>query len=140
MIAESLKSMFLSAHMEPGVKALSQLLASVTQLGTTFYLLIDGLDECEDSARREVVTCLAGILHDSKGRIKVIIASRWMNISKPLKDFRQISLEASRNSTDIELYIRQMIDESIENETITIKDPSMAEEIQQALISKSDGM
>lgn len=138
-IGETMKSMFLTPSMEPSVNELSIFLASVTQLTNTSYLVIDGLDECEDSARREILTCLAGLIRDGAGRIKVIILSRWMDDSEPLKDFRQISLQSAGNLADIEEYIRQMVDESIEDGTITIRAPSMAEVIKRVLISKTNG-
>lgn len=143
-IRETLKSMFHSHNdqgsNEPGMKELSALLASVTQLPTTAYLLLDGLDECEDSDRRQLLTSLTVLIRGGKGRIKVIIASRWMNLFKLLEGFRQISLESAKNSVDIEHFVRSIIDEKIEDETIAIKEPSMAEEIKQALIRQSDGM
>lgn len=138
-IRETLKSMFDSDN-EPAMKELSALLASVTQLPTTAYLVLDGLDECEDSDRRQLLTAFTDLLRTGKGRVKIIISSRWMNHLQTLQSFSQISLESSKNSADIQYFVRGIIDEKIADETIVIKQPSMAEEIKQALIQKSDGM
>lgn len=73
-------------------------------------------------------------------RIKVIISSRWMDVFKSLENFGQISLESSRNRQDIEHFVREIIDEKIDDGSIIINQLSMAEEIKRALIEKSDGM
>lgn len=135
-IEKRLRSMLLTPDLEPSVNELSKFFASVTQLATTSYLVIDGLDACEDSARREVLAFLARLIRDGAGRIKVVVASRWIDDSEPLNGFRQIS---AGNPVDIEQCIGHMVDESIEDGTITITAPSMAKVIKQALISKSDG-
>lgn len=140
-IAAKLKSMFPSlAGRAPGIKELSPLLASVARLPATAYLLIDGLDECEDSDRRQVLSGIRNLIRDSKCRIKAIISSRWMDIVQFLDGFHQIALESSGACSDIELFVRGSIDEKIQDGSIVIKDPFLAEEIKQALIQKSDGM
>ncbi|KAL0630785.1 hypothetical protein Q9L58_010363, partial [Maublancomyces gigas] len=138
-IGETLKSMF-NSHNEPRIKELSALLASVSQLPTTAYLILDGLDECQDSDRRQLLKSFTDLIRGGKGLIKIIIASRWMNLLKSLDSFSQISLESANNSADIGHFVRGIIDEKIEDETIAITQPSMAEEIKQTLIRKSDGM
>lgn len=139
-ISERLKSMFETNHREPKINELSELLLSVSQLPTASFLLIDGLDECEDSDRREVLSCLTNLIRKSQSRIKIILSSRWMDILESLENFRPISLESSRNCEDIELYIRGTIDQRILDRIIRIRKPSLAEEIKNALIQKSDGM
>lgn len=138
-IGDSLKSMFVTNHREPNIKDLSELLVSVARLPTASYLIIDGLDECSDSDRREILGCLGVLIRGIPRGIKILISSRWMD-SELLENFTQISLQTSRNRSDIELYIREIIDAKIKDRSIVIKDPCMAEEIKQALIQKAGGM
>lgn len=56
-IGETLKSLYLKNHREPTIGELSRLFASVARLPRTAYLLVDGLDECGDSDRRQVLSC-----------------------------------------------------------------------------------
>lgn len=140
-IGEHLKLMFVTDHRarEPNIKELSALFTSVTRLPAVAYLVIDGLDECEDSDRREILSCLSVLIRQDPYRIKVIILSRWMD-SELLEDFGQISIQSASNCSDIELYIREVIDKKINERSIVIKESSIAEEIKQGLIQKSDGM
>lgn len=138
-IAESLRSMFVNNHRDPTIKELSELFASVARLPTASYLVIDGLDECNDSDRTVILTFLSGLMRRIPHGIKILISSRWMD-SELLKNFHQISIHNSRNRSDIELYIREIVDEKIRDSIIVIKDPSMAKEIKQCLIRKSGGM
>lgn len=139
-IGETLKSMFLSPQKEPEIQELCSLVASVVNLSTTSYLLIDGLDECDDAIRLQVLSCLSILMKNAKAGLKVLLTSRWMNIPKYLETFLQISLQSSRDSSDIDQYIRQMIDNKIEEEIIVVRNPTIADEIKLALIQKSDGM
>lgn len=138
-IAESLRSMFVTNHRDPTIKELSVLFASVARLPTASYLVIDGLDECNDCDRTEILTFLSALMRQIPHGIKILISSRWMD-SELLKNFQQISIHTSRNRSDIELYIREIVDEKIRDRIIVIKDPSMATEIKQCLIRKSGGM
>lgn len=132
--------MFLTPRKEPEIQELCSLVASVIDLSTTSYLLIDGLDECDDAIRLQILSCLSILMKNAKAGVKVLLTSRWMNIPKYLGTFLQISLQSSRNSSDIDQYIRQMIDNKIEEETIVVRNSAMVDEIKLALIQKCDGM
>lgn len=140
-MGEKLKMMFVTNHREPKIEELSALLTCVAQLPATAYIFIDGLDECEDPDQRQILSFLTKLIRDGQCKVKVIISSRWeVDISKSLGGFRQISLDSSRASPDIAMFIRNIIDQKLEDGSIVIKQPSMAEEIKDALIRKSDGM
>lgn len=138
-IADSLRSMFVTSHREPNIKELSVLFASVTRLPSASYLIIDGLDECSDCDRREILAFLSVLMRQIPSGIKILICSRWMD-SELLKNFHQISIDTSRNRSDIELYICEVVDEKIRDRSIVIKEPRMAKEIKECLIRKSGGM
>jgi hypothetical protein len=128
-------------HREPGIEELSRLLLSVTRLPATAYILIDGLDECEDTDRRQVLCFLTKLIKDNQCNVKIVISSRWeMDINKSSADYQRISLESSRTSSDIDLFIREAIDQNLEDGDIVVREPSMAEEIKKALVQKADGM
>lgn len=138
-IATTLKAMFVTNHREPNIKEVTSLLASVARLPTVSYFVIDGLDECNDNDRKEILACLGLLIRQIPGGLKILISSRWMN-SELLEGFEQISVDTSRNHLDIEVYIRNIIDERISDQRIVIKGPRMAEEIKECLIRKSGGM
>lgn len=138
-IGDSLKSMFLTNHREPNMKEVSSLLASVAGLPTASYLIIDGLDECNDCDRREILSLLGGLMRQIPRGIKILISSRWMD-SELLESFHQISIHSTRNCSDIELYIREIINKGISEKSIVVKEPWMVEEMKQCLIRKSGGM
>lgn len=140
-IDEKLISMFVTNHREPEIEELYALLECIARLPSTAFLLIDGLDECEDSDRRQVLSFIKRVIGDSQCKIKVIVSSRWdLDISNALVDFAHISLGSAGTCSDIELFIRDIVDERLADGSIEIQDLAMTEEIKRALIDKSDGM
>lgn len=138
-IGETLKSMFATNCRDPNVKELSVLLATVARLSTASHFIIDGLDECNDSDRREILATLGELIRQIPRGIKIFISSRWLD-SELLESFKEISIGVSRDCSDIDLYVREIVDEKIGDRSIVIKDPRMAEEIKQCLIGKAGGM
>lgn len=139
-IDEKLKSMFVTNHREPTIEDLFALLECIARIPATAFLLIDGLDECGDSDRRQVLSFIKQVFRDRQCKIKVIVSSRWdLDISNALADFQQISL-GSGTCSDIELFVRDIVDRRLADGSIETQNPAMAQEIKTALIEKSGGM
>ncbi|KAL0633008.1 hypothetical protein Q9L58_008114 [Maublancomyces gigas] len=139
-IDEKLKSMFVTNHREPTIEDLFALLECIARIPATAFLLIDGLDECGDSDRRQVLSFIKQVFRDSQCKIKIIVSSRWdLDISNALVDFQQISL-GSGTCSDIELFVRDIVDRRLADGSIETQNPAMAQEIRTALIEKSGGM
>lgn len=132
---------FKNHHREPEIEELYKLLVPITQLSATTYLLIDGLDECKDENRRQLSFYLNKLIGNSKSKVKVFVSSRpELDISQTLDSFHLISLGTSTTHSDIELFIRNVIDQKLRNRSLVVKKPCMVEKIKEALIQGSEGM
>lgn len=132
---------FKNHHREPEIEELYKLLVSITQLSTTTYLFIDGLDECKDENRRQLSFYLNKLIRNSKSKVKVFVSSRpELDISQSFDNFHLISLGISTTHPDIELFIHNVIDQKLGNRSLVVKKPCMVEKIKEALIRGSEGM
>jgi hypothetical protein len=106
------------------------------------YIIIDGLDECEKAARRDLLHGLS-VLVSSNSNVKVLISGRE-SISSEVEKFwkvhEHISMHTEAANCDIQLYIRNTIDERIANQDLIIKQDGLADEIKLALIKGAKGM
>jgi hypothetical protein len=136
-----LSAMFLAYDKEPTMEELRQAMLDATQPAATTYLIIDGLDECKFDDRNELLSFMNQLIKDSKSRVKITVSSQEkVDIFRSSKGFFHISLDSARNHSDVEIYVRDVVDRKLSNETLKVGQSSMAEEIKMALIQGSDGM
>lgn len=133
---------FRNHHRKPGNEELFQLLVSVVQLSATAYIVIDGIDECKDDDRRQLLLYLNKLIRISKSKVKIFVSSRpEVDISKSLGNFHPIVLDPSTTRSDIEVFIHDVIDQKLQpGGGLVINHSSMAGEIKLALIDGSNGM
>ncbi|KAJ6263396.1 hypothetical protein Dda_1959 [Drechslerella dactyloides] len=73
------------------------------------FIVIDGLDECNDKERGVVLRILKQVFADNPDNLKILISSRGsQDIARALKEFRQLDL-ANSNQQDIEIFIAQAL-------------------------------
>ena len=72
-------------------------------------IIIDALDECNSEEREKLLDAVEGLLKDSSfGLLKVFLSSRDdQDIACTLRDYPNVDLVASRNSADIEAFVRE---------------------------------
>ena len=72
-------------------------------------IIIDALDECNAEEREKLLDAVEGLLKDSSlGLLKVFLSSRDdQDIACTLRDYPNVDLVASRNSADIEAFVRE---------------------------------
>ena len=72
-------------------------------------IIIDALDECNSEEREKLLDAVEGLLKDSSfGLLKVFLSSRDdQDIVCTLRDYPNVDLVASRNSADIEAFVRE---------------------------------
>jgi ankyrin repeat domain-containing protein 50 len=91
-----------------------QLLESVN-LATKTTMVLDALDECEPSPRRELMDVVDYLLSNSKKPLKIFIASRpYDDIRRRLLSKPYISIGTDDNEDDIRKYIQEQMDKHIE--------------------------
>lgn len=106
-----------------------------------YYIIIDGLDECEEKERRLLLQCLKELL-TSKHIFQVYCSSRpdvfrWAHTV--LESQWNVSM-SSRTNVDIEEYVKDSLVKNLELGTLAIGDPTIILKIQDTLLEKADGM
>ncbi|RVD85886.1 uncharacterized protein DFL_004190 [Arthrobotrys flagrans] len=73
------------------------------------YIVVDGLDECNDKERGIILRILKKILKDVPQAIKILISSRGsQDIARALQNFQQLNLGTS-NQEDVDAFISQTL-------------------------------
>lgn len=109
----------------------------------TFYIIIDGLDECEKSDRLDFLKSLSSSLPSFTSSVKVCITSRGTAppfISNASHRLDTISMSCPLAKADIQGYVEFSIQESMDDERLLVGDPTLVEDIKAALNTHSDGM
>ncbi|KAI1127262.1 hypothetical protein F5Y10DRAFT_293052 [Nemania abortiva] len=107
-----------------------------------FYIVIDGVDECEKADRGILLKALSSLLAVAPNT-KLFLASRESlsgEIQTHFPTIEQISTGCSVVQRDIATYIHGALREKMEWQELRIGDPSLITEIEQALNKGADGM
>lgn len=108
----------------------------------TFYIIIDGLDECERNDRRDILQVLSS-LTSSGSKVKVFMASREnisREITKTFRSIEHISMGCSSAQSEIAAFVEDTIQERLETEDLVVGDPALINDVKQALIEGAEGM
>jgi hypothetical protein len=122
----------------PSWKELSTLLLPVASEHRKSFLVVDGLDECDQV--ENFSRLLIDVGASASTTIKIFITSRPEN--RLLKIFRHIPsiTITSGSADDMKLYIESEVNNIIQSEKLLLGDPKLKDEIIDILISKADGM
>ena len=105
-----------------------------------YFIIIDGLDECEEKELRLLLQCLKQLLM-SKTALRVYCSSRpdvsrWAHTI--LEPQRNVSM--SQNNPDMVEYIEGALEQRIESGNLFVGDPSIILSIRDALVENAHGM
>jgi ankyrin repeat protein len=109
---------------------------------TKAYIVLDGLDECDDEEKHTVVQAVRKV--QEKLRVMVCTSFReepnngLQSVTKQLLDTRIVLLPA--DNSDIEAFIEADLERCLRQERLTIGDPALILDIQDALSKGSQGM
>ncbi|KAH9889111.1 hypothetical protein F4778DRAFT_753995 [Xylariomycetidae sp. FL2044] len=91
----------------------TKLLTDLSGLYADVYLLIDGLDETDESTRRELMEALDKVITGSKSVVKVYIASRDdRDIKEMYGERNHLRISATDNQEDIERFVVDKMERS----------------------------
>jgi Cdc6-like AAA superfamily ATPase len=121
----------------------TELLLSCLEPGQIFYLIIDGLDECDEKECDKIILNLTRLRQSDTRTLKIFIASR-PDIEGQLfgaggPQYR-ISVTEDKVKPDMELYIDLTLSRLLENGKLKLKDGRLIATISQALLDGSDGI
>ena len=104
---------------------------------------IDGLDDCEDRDREQILDFLNQLSTKSAGCLKVIYSIRPDNqrsTGRFLQEAELISISTLGHRVEMDRYIRQNLEEYLENGDLTLGDSNLILRVQEALRKRADGM
>jgi ankyrin repeat domain-containing protein 50 len=130
----------LDAHSES--EAFLSLFDKIGSPSKTCYIIIDGLDECDDRNRVEILNSLETLTARSR-TTKVFIASRESlagEIARHFPDYEHVSMDNVIAQSDIPVYISGIVQKRVEDGELKVGDDMIITEIKEALIKGADGM
>jgi Cdc6-like AAA superfamily ATPase len=120
-----------------------QFLLSRLEHDKTYYILLDGFDECENREIEKIAQLLNTLYTNRDNHLKVLCSSRPELETDLFKGFRpqyRIKLAGKSVDSDIERYIDIELDQRLERNELKLNDPSLILKIAKALREGSHGM
>lgn len=117
------------------------LLQYIAEKNNILSIVIDGLDECSNAERRNLLRVLSLLL--KAANVKLVLASRESvstDLTLRFTNFEHISLECEHVTSDIRTYVHAVIEERIATEDLMIGDSSLLQTIQETLTQHANGM
>jgi NACHT domain len=118
-------------------------LLSRLEVDKTYYLILDGLDECDSGEIRKVAQSLAQICDQYVKNFKILCAGR-PELEKQLfgviKPRYKISMTEDKIKSDMDHYIATILDRCLEDQQLKLRNPKLIVKISEALQKGSDGM
>ena len=112
-----------------------------------YFIVLDGLDECEEVQFKNLVEILRGLLDSPVLHIKLFFTTRTSVMSwVPLKlqPKRHIDLDTAENqgrvAHDIDTFINASLRKRLRENELQIRDPTLALKIENALKTGAQGM
>lgn len=119
------------------------LIIELSQCRQLTTIIVDALDECEQSLRLELLDAFNEILQGSNGLIKILVSSRDVgDIVCQLEGCLNLEIQASKNQVDINRFVDWGVDDLIKRKQLLsgkISD-DLRQEIKQVLCEKAGGM
>ena len=112
-----------------------------------YFIVLDGLDECEEVQFKELVNVLRGLLDTPLLHIKLYFTTRssvmnWVTLI--LKPERHIVLDTAENQAsvtrDIGHFINASLQERLSEDELQLGDPALVLKIRDALKTGAQGM
>ncbi|KAK7917534.1 Ankyrin repeat protein [Apiospora marii] len=106
------------------------------------YIIIDGVDDCNKSQRRELLAALSSLVSSSK-HLRLFLCGRigiQDEIQSHFKRLIHLPLDVKATNEDITRYIHDIIDQKIEDDDLRFGDPSLADDVRSTLSKGAQGM
>ncbi|KAI8191177.1 Vegetative incompatibility protein HET-E-1 [Colletotrichum sp. SAR 10_75] len=125
----------------PDPDDLARVIVTMAKAYDQVYLVIDGLDECQDSTD-EVVRALCDIGENSDEISLALLSRHEDNIRDSLQgpETRFINIQIAAHKEDITEYVTSEIQERIRNKRLHLEDLSLQGEILDGLVDGANGM
>ena len=108
-----------------------------------YYIILDGLDECEYTEVEVLVESLQALLDPATSLFKLFWTGRSDFAARVSERFRpeyHVLVSQASNSDEIAKYVEVALVNALETERLKLRDPRIIVEIQDALEEKAQGM
>ena len=112
-------------------------------LGSTSFVVIDGLDQCETEELSRTLRGVQSLLNNFPMNLKIFISSRpeiKAQVTRRIEPAFIITMSGSKINEDIETFISESLDQKLEEEELRLGDPTIIERIQDTLVAGAKGM
>lgn len=109
----------------------------------TYYVVLDGLDECASAQIREMARFLEAISQATVGTLKIICASRpdlEGDLFKWAPPQYRVAIDKGKLGLDMDRYIAATLDDCLEEELLVLRDQKIVTTIMDTLRDGSQGM
>lgn len=130
------KTIFVELHTWTG------LLEYIIQQSTTFYILIDGIDECDAAERRTLLDALSS-LAAATSNLRIFISSRdsvHLDLRSRCLPMERVSMSCDGLISDICAYIDATLQKRQQNGELAFGDGHLLTEVKNTLTQHADGM
>ena len=125
----------------PGETLLQKSILSTVEAFRGLYVILDGLDECENETRRDVTALIEHLLVQNEAVIKIFVSCREdEHILRSLDVHPCIQLSETIMASDINAFITGSVRSKVESGELRIDSPAVEEEIVAELVAKAHGM
>ncbi|RSL78210.1 hypothetical protein CEP51_008403 [Fusarium floridanum] len=127
------------------LEALGKLYQAASKFTQDWFILIDGVDECESEQRRLLYDFFSGFLNTCSGpqRVKILFSSREttkQEIDGSFGAVERLITGTSNTSADIVAFAEDVIATKLARGELVVRDPEIIGDILQAIASKEEGM
>lgn len=124
---------------------LGKLYETASKFTQDWFILIDGVDECESEQQRLLYDFLSRFLDTCSGpqRIKILFSSREttkQDIERSFGSVERLITGTSNTSDDIVAFAEDVIVAKLSRGELVVRDPEIIGDILQAIASKEEGM
>ena len=140
-IAADIKSLFEDCTYKPTIQEVQQLLYRSLEPFPNLFLVLDGLDECDQASRGEVLSIIDWLMTLNSCTVRLFVSSQGdIQILHALEEYPKIQLSPIVLSHDIESYVAHATRTLIEQGQLLIQSPGIEHEIVTELTSRANGM
>lgn len=125
----------------PGENLLQKSIFSTVEAFRGLYVILDGLDECENETRRDVTVLIEHLLAKNEAAVKIFVSCREdEHILRSLDVHPCIQLSEPMMATDIDAFITGSVRSKVRSGELRINSPALEEEIVAELVTKAHGL
>ena len=140
-IVAEIKSVFEDCTYEPTIQEIQHLLCRSLELCPSVCLVLDGLDECNQISRAQVLSIIGWLMTLDSCTVRLFVSSQGdIQILDALEEYPKIQLSTTVLTHDIESYVAHATRTLIEEGQLMIHGPGIEHEIITELTSRANGM